>query len=122
MDSIHRQVRAAALRDLSVAVLAALALMFHFAADPIAAMKAGAIGFTFASLLMIVRIARAERQNVVEGEVWNNLPAEERPPLRIAHREIRRAEWHVCGLYAWYASGVSLALWTLEIGGCLMTL
>lgn len=122
MDSIHRQVRAAALRDLSVAVLAALALMFHFAADPIAAMKAGAIGFTFASLLMIVRIARAERQDVVEGEIWNNLPAEERPPVRIASQAIRRAEWQVCGVYAWYASGVSLALWTLEIGGCLMTL
>lgn len=122
MDSIRRQVRAAALRDLSLAVLGALALMFHFAAEPISALRAGAIGFTGAALLMIIRIARTERQDVSEGEVWNNLPAHERPPAAIACREIRRAERQVCGLYGWYASGVSLALWMLTIGGSLLTL
>ncbi len=122
MESIRREVRASAIRDLSLAVLAALALMLHFAGDPINALKAGAIGFTFAALLMIERIARAERQEVVDDEVWNNLRADERPPPAIASREIRRAKRQVCGLYGWYASGVSLALWTLTIGGSLLTL
>lgn len=122
MDSIRREVRASAVRDLSLAVLATLALMLHFAGDPINALKAGAIGFTFAALLMIERIARAERQEVVDDEAWNNLRADEQPPPAIASREIRRAERQVCGLYGWYASGVSLALWMLMIGGSLLTL
>ncbi len=121
MDSIRRQVRASALRDLSVAVLAALALMFHFAAEPIAALRAGAIGFTFAALLMIVRIARTERQDVSRARYGTTF----RPMNdRRRHRQPRNPPGRVAGLRALWLVCLRRVAGTLdaEIGGSLLTL
>lgn len=120
MEIITRHAFQAAARDAALASLGALALMFQCAADPLSALKAGAIGFTLAAIFLVLRAARTDRLDVEGNEVWLNLKAEERPPLRLARRLIGEATRRASYTFAWHAAGVALSLWagTIGVGLC----
>ena len=116
MDMIFRRAFQAAARDCGLAALATLALMFHWAGEPTAALKAGAIGFTLVAVFMVLQVDRIKRAEVEGTEVWINLKQDERPPRRVAKRLIGEAMRQACYTCGWYASGIALSLWSLTIG------
>jgi hypothetical protein len=116
MEMIRRRAFQSAARDCGLAALAALALMFHWAGDPVMALKAGAIGFTVVAIFMVLRVDWTEHSNVEGNEVWINLRQDERPPQRVAKRLIEQAMRQACYSFAWLSSGVALSLWGATIG------
>lgn len=116
MEMIRRRAFQSAARDCALAALGVLALMFHWAGEPVSALKAGAIGFTLVAVFMVLRIDRADRSDPEGTEVWINLKRDERPPRAVAKRLIAAATRQASGTFGWYASGVAVSLWVATIG------
>ena len=116
MEMIRLRAFQSAARDCALAALAALALMYHWAGEPLLAMKAGGIGFALVAVFMVLRAVQNAMQDVEYNEIWINLKRDERPPRAVAKRLICSASRQACYTFGWYAAGVSISLWALTIG------
>ncbi|MBN8941642.1 MAG: hypothetical protein J0H01_19200 [Rhizobiales bacterium] len=119
MERIRELAFAWAARESGLAGLGVIALMFTLAADPIIALKAGAIGFTLLAALLMFRADRAPLREPECTEVWDGLKRDERPPRAVARRLIGTANREAASTFGWYSAGTAVALWITEIGAAL---
>ncbi|MEI8144055.1 MAG: hypothetical protein WCH83_01205 [Alphaproteobacteria bacterium] len=102
-------------RDFALGIMGVGGMVLSLGEDPVSFVKVTAIGLTLLAGFLGFRAYQASRRDIYESDVWINLQAHERPPLRVAEPMIAQAVVQSAGRLGMVSVRLALIAWALEV-------